>query len=459
MTDNDESDRFDDFEVDLSITGDKFLARIEAAGDLMQLARIAKEPINLGPEIKVLSVEQLRGFASALRDTAGLLTQASQELKDRKAGDSLKKVELSLRTTDPTVGRALAKTLFRTTHMVRQPDRGLLIRRSLLSLVVSDFEVLVGKVALISLLEKPGLLDDGASISLRELADLKDVSDARRLVAERRVDELLRGTLDDWASWFNRLNVKWRDMTDNWTSFSEIFARRNVFVHADGRVTRQYTQAVDKSYFAGEAVPALGDQLPLSDEYLKSSTERLLAFGFLLLSGTWLQLRPKATDVAQEWIISRLEHLLDLGHFRAVRIISETVLSNSRGRLRQSIEHSIRIALWITMRELGDDEEVRRQIGVWDVSAVDLRLGHAKAVLLGDDNGAVAQIAELRKRGLLTDFDLIGSPLYRPLLERVGPERLLDTPSLAETLTAAERADVGPDLSDKNLTSDTEGVT
>jgi hypothetical protein len=426
MTDNNDGDRVDPL-MELSPIGDNFLARIDAAGDLMQLAMTNEPNLDLSPEISVLSEAQRQSYRHAVEDMRNLLSQALEGMEaGMEAGPW--KVDLSpIVIADPAVGTAFAKTVVRMAHKSRQPKRSVLLRRSLLSLVVSDFEVLVGQVALISLLEKPGLLDDGAPISLKELADLKDVSEARRLVAERRVDELMRGALADWAKWFDRLNVKWQDMTDSWPSFSEIFARRNIFVHADGRVTRQYMQVANESYPSGETMPSLGEVLPLSDEYLRVSSERLLAFGFLLVSGVWLQLRPKATDEAQQWIASRAEHLLELGYFGAVRIISNTVLTTSRGRLRQSIENRLRIALWIAMRELGCENEVRRQVLEWDVSAVDLRFGHVKAVFLADDDQAVDQIAELRKRGELTDIDLIGSPLYRPLLERVGPERLLLT--------------------------------
>jgi hypothetical protein len=59
-----------------------------------------------------------------------------------------------------------------------------------------------------------------------------------------------------------------------------------------------------------------GQQLPVDDEYLSSAIERLLAFGILLVSGAWLQLRKNDQAPALSWLTSRLEGVTADGHLQ-----------------------------------------------------------------------------------------------------------------------------------------------
>lgn len=81
---------------------------------------------------------------------------------------------------------------------------------------------------------------------------------------------------------------------------------------------------------------------------------------------------------------------------------------------------------------------------------------HAKAVLLDQDEVAVRQITELRKRNDLTVVELVSSPLYRGLLDRCRSELLpegLDELSLeiasASMGEQSESDDETPDSNDE----------
>lgn len=414
----------DEFEAHLANHGDMFISQADAIRDLRQFAGEADErQLAFEAAREGLSSPQRAAVREGMKSIADALTNAADAAD---AGES-KEFLVNFEPDDPAVERAIGRMLMRTIHQFRMPSRKLLLRRAVLLLAVSDFELLIGEVMRAILLDqsgKAGLSD--ASISLTELEQIGNVDEAKRLIVDRKVDDLLRKSMDDWVTWFERIGVKLKDMPDEWASFVEIFARRNVVVHAGGRVTEQYLSILRSTGLRNSDLPKLGADLELDDAYLDTSSEHLLSCGVLLVAGTWLQLRKGDSEKAEGWIVSRTEQLLELEHLRAVRTISGTVLERSRGRLRRDTELALRTMSWVARRELGDIESVQKEVREWDSSGIDLKYAHARAVLLDDDDKSVLQIKQLLERKSLTSVELVASPMYRSLIARRRADLLPD---------------------------------
>lgn len=398
--------------------GDDFIAQADATYSLLQLAyELSDRQFDISSATDGLSAEQ----QSQVWDR---LLAILEEVRD--AIDSGQTGTLSIDVgADTEVERAAFRLLMNGAHQVKMPSKKLLVRRSMLLLAVSDFELLMGQVAGLIMKWIPGVANAGdASITLSELEHLGDVRAAKKIVIDRKVDDLLRQNMDSWVGWFDRVGVKWKDMADDWCQFAEIFARRNVVVHAGGKVTAQYIGALSSAGCKASKLPASGTKLELDDQYLTDASEQLLAFGFLLVTGSWLQVAKGNTLSAESWITTRCQHLLELQHFRAVDTACRTILERSRGRLLRKTELLLQTMSWVARRELGDGDRVRVEVAAWDTSGIDLLYGHAKTVLLDDDELAVTQINELRRRQELTIVELVASPLYRAVLDRCRADLL-----------------------------------
>ncbi|MCV7250660.1 hypothetical protein H7J86_00605 [Mycobacterium hackensackense] len=414
----------DEFEGQLANHGDMFVSQAGAIRDLRQFATDADERrLDVETAREGLSQSQRAAVREGMVSVATALKSAADAAD---AGES-KEFSVNFDPGDPAVERAIGRMFVRTFHQFRMPSRKLLLKRAVLLLAVSDFELLVGEVMRAVLLDQPGKAGLGdASISLTELEQIANVEEAKRVIVDRKVDDLLRKSMDEWATWFDRIGVNLKDIPDEWPSFIEIFARRNVVVHAGGRVTEQYLSVLRSAGLRDTELPELGTNLKLDDTYLDASSEHLLSCGVLLVAGTWLQLRKRNSKKAERWIVSRTEQLLELEHFRAVRTISSTVLERSRGRLRREIELALRTMSWVARRELGDVESVQKEVREWDSSGIDLKYAHARAVLLDDDDMSVRQINELVERKSLTAVELVASPMYRDLIARRRADLLPD---------------------------------
>jgi hypothetical protein len=436
----------------LSISGDAFISQADASRDLLQFATESDErKFNFDPR-ENLSKDQIQSLHKGMTAIAEAIEKAA---KAAEAGES-EATTVEFGSEDPAVERAMWRVIFRALHQVRMPPRGLLMRRAVLLLAVIDFELLVGEVMRAILMDTPRVSD--ASISLAELESIGDVAEAKQVIINRKIDDLLRKNIDDWAAWFERIDVKWKDMTDDWSRFSEIFSRRNVVVHAGATVTEQYLSGLRSAGWNKAALPSVGDKLELDDAYLQESSEQLLSFGVLLVGGTWLQLRKGETLKAESWIKTRTEQLLELEHFAAVSTICATVLSRARGRLRRDNELALKTMSWVARRELGDVEEVQKEAREWDSSGINLRYAHAKAVLLEQDDKAVAQISTLMERGDLTVVELCASPLYRRLIEKRRADLLPDVAANRPlSIVPSDLEVVGSETDDDDQTTELEG--
>lgn len=399
----------------LSIIGDEYLAQVDAARDLLELATAStgdlEGDLNIVPDW--LTGSQKEKFRDAAREFALNATA----FLDSNQGDASVDLSVIVKVDDIDVSRALSETIFRFAHRSRMPSRKSLLMRSMLSLAISDFEFLMSRVIGHLLKQRPTLLGADSALSLADLESVGDVVAARGLVIDRKVDDLMRQSLDKWATWFERSGVKFSEMCDDWADFGEIFARRNLVVHTGGRVSEQYRSALRTLGTNSADIPELGAEVGLTPDYLERSSEDLLSFGFLLVGATWLQLKEDPRE-AEGWLRSRAGQLVNRGHYRATRTICRTVLERSRGRLRRDTELSLRILLWTARRELDEEEKVLNEVAGWDTSGIDLRYTHVRSVLLGEDERAVAEIQELRRRQHLSSSDLLMNPLYAQLLER-----------------------------------------
>lgn len=421
--------------------GDNFIAQADATYSLLRLTyELSDHEFDFSPASEGLSGKQ----RSEVREGVRAIANAILDVVDKdQPGPRSRRFELG---SDPAVTRAVARMVFNAAHRVKMPSKKQLVRRSMLLLAVSDFELLIGEVAGLAMEFVPGVAQMGdASITLAELESLEDVRAAKKVVIDRRVEDLLRQNMEGWISWFDNIGVKWKDMAEDWCRFAEIFARRNVVIHAGGKATAQYIGALRAAGCRTSDLPAIGTKLDLDDSYLTAASEELLAFGVLLVAGSWLQAVKGNTHSAESWITSRCQHLLELQHLHAVKAICRTVLEHSRGRLRQRTELLLRTMAWVARKDLGDGDKVRAEVEEWETSGTDLLYAHAKAVLLDNDELAVKQITELRRRNDLTVVELVASPLYRGLLDRCRSELL---PEDGETISVEIESQDDDDTTD-----------
>ncbi|MFY1573369.1 hypothetical protein ACN26Z_00680 [Verrucosispora sp. WMMD703] len=429
--------RFGAFELQVVNAGNRYLARAAAVRRLASIAvGITPErlPDFYSAELEAMSNTQLDQLTGQLEKLAGLFHEAVDAQRRGEKWETPRAIAPN--TSDPHVNELVFRLLNAGTARTITPDPTETLCKSLLMLSVSDFELLIGKVASAIMHKVPDAVRGAdATLTLAQLTQFGSVQAAVNYVIERRVEDLLRASLADWESWFGGFGVKFRDMTDHWPHFAEIFARRNLVVHNDGKANQQYLSRLRDAGWTDD-LPEAGNMIVVDPAYLSLALDRMTAFAALLTTGCLLQIE-KGSILPIAWLSGKVQEISESGHQNAVRTITTTILRTSRGRLSRQHDLDFRIRQWIAMRQLGEERKMRREVEAWDIGGLEPYYVHVRAVLLEKTEYAIQSTRDLLDAGKLTPLRIRLDPLYQGLRDSGA----LDSVILAQPPMARQPAE------------------
>jgi hypothetical protein len=313
--------------------------------------------------------------------------------------------------------RGVIRMMQRMSHGQLAP-RAALLHGSLLTVAVASFEFFLAGLFSLHLIAFPNQLkDDEQEFSLADLVELGSIDEARRLLIERRIDGFMRRGLNDWSRWSERvLGSPFSDLALDFHHLNEIFQRRHIVVHSGGAVSRLYLERVRHS----DKPPALGEELPVSADYMRSALAELEVLGHGLVAVARYKWESGNTDRAADSLNIAVYELL-----RAERWAEAKKLAN----IGRPIAHSdsskwmLTVNGWLAMRGLDELTDDREEIRQWDVSALAPQFRLARACLLDEADEALQQL----------ELTLKESPGHlRPIWEWPLLNGLRDDPRIVE---------------------------
>lgn len=333
---------------------------------------------------------------------------AESALRIRAVGDDRFTVEIE----DPAVAWHFWEVIREIQRGVVGPTHAALLMRSILTMAVSAFELLVTNLHRSFLTCSPGAAEgpDVKSFSLADLYEFGSVQDAIAETIYRQADSFARKGLNHWSKWFSAkpLAIDLKELSYDWEGLHEVFERRNVVVHNGSRVTRQYLRNVAPSLTQNVTE---GAPIEVTPDYVEDALQGLLTLGTLLSYKVRCRLfkRDDPQDAA-DWIKTEQFDLLNASQFRAAYQIAVCV--DDEVSLSQNDRMLLRVNGWIArMRHSGLDscvEEIRQ----WDTSALADPFQAARLILLREDERALASIQDLVERGTWGLAELQDWPLF-----------------------------------------------
>ncbi len=267
-------------------------------------------------------------------------------------------------------------------HTTISPPRASVLRGSLLVTAFGTFEVLVGFLMQHYFLANPGALGEEPKFSLKDLQGFATLDDARDAAVATQVDSLLQRDFDSWEKWFReRLQLNLDSLCVDRQALAEMLQRRNVIVHNNGRVSRQYLRRLaDRS-----DLPELNTPLPVDGEYLESALDSLEALGILLGTGVWSKLYPSEEDLAVTLLSNRAYKLLLAERWVVARKVCDVarVLKTDA-----STRYVFTANCWLAEKRLGNFATVREDVEKWEVSGLAPEFKFVRYVLLDDLDAA-----------------------------------------------------------------------
>lgn len=296
--------------------------------------------------------------------------------------ESKNKVEIK----SPLVGEYALKLLKSFFHYTPNEIHHELLNRSTLMSLVSYFEVLVADLAhaLFRIAPDAALTED-KSLGVKELKKFSSIDEALRSIISDAVDDLLRGSVNDWHKFFQtRMKIDMKLLTPDWAQWNEYFQRRHIMVHAGGRVTERYLSNVDWEKLAPHIPkPSLGDRLGIEDAYLERTINAFEVSGLLLCQEVWRKLVPGDGERR----FGPLRGLLDVVYSRLLSrhwYVAERLATWGEQDGEASEDHMLvcKFNRWLTVKRQGRWTEVEEEVKAFDCSAKNRKYILARASLL-----------------------------------------------------------------------------
>jgi hypothetical protein len=133
------------------------------------------------------------------------------------------------------------------------------------------------------------------------LVSLSSIEGAREHIIATEIESFLRKShIEHFEQLERRLSMELRKGLDSWPTFVELTQRRNLFVHCDGVVSKQYME-VCSHHSVDVSRHTVGDRLHMHEEYFSTAFECLYELGVKLAHTIWRKLAPdqmEQSDIA-----------------------------------------------------------------------------------------------------------------------------------------------------------------
>ncbi len=179
-----------------------------------------------------------------------------------------------------------------------------IIQRSFITSLVSQYDAYVGRIIKNILFTVPEYLNiSDKKISIGQLMKFGDIEDAKEYVIEKEVESVLR---ENHAQHFkyleSKLKIPYTKDLEILPQFIEITERRNLFVHADGKISSQYLNVCKKNNVQLPSEIKHGDELTVNEEYFQNAYKCIYELGVKLGIVTWRKVLPEEKVEADSFL-------------------------------------------------------------------------------------------------------------------------------------------------------------
>ena len=302
----------------------------------------------------------------------------------------------------PRVG-SLIMSIFKT-FRTRVPAAGHrdILYRGVLTGIVGQFEVLISDLAHHFYRRAPGSMGaQERALTVSELLSFGSLDEATDYVISEKVDDLLRGSAEDWRKFFDsRLKVDLCEVTSDWSRFIEYIQRRHLVVHAGSRLSRRYLKIVDPALIKecfGDA--AAGHPVPFTAPYVDGALNAFESAGILLGFTCWAKLHSDHAEDQSSLLSDYIYETMLAQRWSVVHRLA------AWGANQKAFDANSRLICqcnaWLALKRLGRFAECSDEVRQLDCSAIKSVFAIARAALL-DDLDDFFRIVEETKA---SDFD------------------------------------------------------
>lgn len=261
----------------------------------------------------------------------------------------------------------------RFTSLIKQK---ITLNESVIIMLLIRFESIISEIYKGLLLAFPDAYLKNKSITYSELISLNsDIGEIKKAFIDDEIDEFMRRPLKDWYSTFEQKHKCHFNFGEDFEQFREIYYRRNVVVHNQGRANSSYLNNVSEKYIC-----EIGTKLTPTYEYLLDAIDCTR----IAIIETVLGLMKICSDKSEV-----IKCLFTIGF----RYMTENKWKVSKYifNILMNIKGQSAVDLWldkvnyyISCKNLEGIDTIRTAVEKIDISVMTSRLAIAKPALLDD---------------------------------------------------------------------------
>jgi tetratricopeptide (TPR) repeat protein len=182
--------------------------------------------------------------------------------------------------------------------------------------MVSQYDAFLGSLIRTFLSAIPDKLrSKERTMSFEEILQFDSIDELKSHLIEEQIDTVLRQSHRDQFAWLeNRFNVPLKKL-EIWADFIELTQRRNLYVHTDGRVTRQYLKICREEGVKQDSLPLYNSIIRTDFNYVEKSYRVLYEIGLKLSQVLLHKCLGSRNETADEFLNSEAYSHIAAGEF------------------------------------------------------------------------------------------------------------------------------------------------
>lgn len=254
--------------------------------------------------------------------------------------------------------------------------------------MVSKYDGFLGLLTKQLFKDKPEILNGSEKeFKASDILTYSDFDELKDMLVEKEIEALLRKNHIEQLHWLeNKLGFKQLRDFKVFPDFVEIMERRNLFVHSNGVVSRQYLSECKKYGVNLQEGVKVGDRLGADINYVNKAHTVLFQVGVMLGFVLWHKIKPLEGEELIDGLSDVSFELIREGNYQLGVCIIDFALFNRSWeddiKYAQHLVFSVNKALAFHLRDMQD--ECVKIVNSLDVTAAEPVYHLAVAVLLSD---------------------------------------------------------------------------
>ena len=254
--------------------------------------------------------------------------------------------------------------------------------------MVSKYDGFLGLLTKQIFKDKPEILNGSdKEFKASDILTYADFNELKDVLVEKEIETLLRKNHIEQLQWLEtKLGIKQLRDFKVLPDFVEIMERRNLFVHCNGVVSRQYLSECDKYGVKLPAEVQIGTRLDADIDYVRKVHTILFQVGIMLGYTLWYKIRPTEGELIIDSLSDVSFDLISEGKYQLGQCIIDFALANKSWKKEikyaQNLVFHVNKALSYHLQDMQNECDLI--VNSLDVSAAKPVYNLAVAVLLNN---------------------------------------------------------------------------